>query len=429
MVIGMAFPANLSRRSLVSTIGCGIFTVAVMMFWFTDFSTFSDGSDFSGTFWLSSKLVLDGRKMDIYPRATDTSLLTAPQNVAGHKYLPDLSPHTVTSYFYPPLVAGIYLPLAFLPCKTAFFVFQIVCIAALALSCGLLCGGRSPEKYFFGTFLYTPMVVLLWIGQSDMLLTILPYCLMYWLLSKDRPMAAGLAGSITLLKTNLALVPGFIAVILLLRRQWRMFAGFCVGGAVIVLLNLLIFGPEMCLQWIVGLKLMESDFANPSSGAAAHLAASLPRLLLFAVPHAYTGPLRILVIVCSAIFALLGFVACRTLTKDTVKNMDVVSIAFVISSSLLPLCAHYLFYYDLSALAVAGIIVYTRTFGNPNLAAFLRQRFLILWIIMAIYPVFSFHWTRNGFVPIIAVLPFIIFFVDMLRFVWLAKPLPAGSKD
>lgn len=420
----MAIPAYLSRRSILSMIGCGLFTISIMMFWFTDFSKFSDNSDYSGTFWLSAKLVVDGRKMEIYPRTTDTRLETAPQNIAGHQYLTDLSPHTVTSYFYPPLVAGLYAPLALLPVKTSYFVFQIVSIIALAVSCRLLCGSKSPERFFFGSFLYTPIIVLLWIGQSDLPLVILPYCLMYWLLSKDKPMAAGLAGSVAILKTNLALVPGFIAAILLLRRQWRMFAGFCIGSAIIVLLNIVIFGPEMCRQWIVDVKLMESDFANPSSGAAAHLAASLPRMLLFAVPHAYTGAIRMSIVLSSVVFGLIGFIACMKLTRETKDTMDVATTALVFSSCLLPLCAQYLFYYDLSVLAVAGIIVFTRKFGNPDWAAFLRKRFLILWVILSIYPVFSFLLMRNGWVPLIAVVPFVVLFIDMLRFIWQAKPQP-----
>ncbi len=404
-----------------------MFTVAVMLFWFTDFSAFSDSSDFSGTFYVSAKLLLDGRKMEMYPRTTDTDFAMAPENIAAHKYLADLTPHTVTWFPYPPLVSLIFVPLAFLPAKGALFAFQIVSIVALAFSCRLLCGGRSVETSFFGTFLYTPMIVSLWIGQSDMILAFLPYSLMYWLLSKDRPMAAGLVGSITLLKTNLALVPGFIAVILLLRRQWRMFAGFCAGGVALALANLLIFGPEMCWQWIVDLKLMEANFSSPSSGAAAHLAASLPRLLLFTIPHAYTGSTRLLLIVGSIVFALIGFVACRRQIKDMKENMDVVSSAFVISIFLLPLCAQYLFYYDLSVLAAAAILVYSRPLRDPNWAAFLRKRFLILWIIVAIYPGFSFVWSKSDLVPLIVVVPFVVFFVDIVRFIWQTKSLPGKA--
>jgi len=399
-----------------------------MLIIYTDFMApaASDLSDYSCTFYVASHLIIEGRLAELYPLPSDSRLEDTAYNKAAHKILPALAPNVGASQFYPPLVPLLFSPLAFLPSKVALLLFQIISIAAVALSARLVCAGKSAEGYFFCTFLFTPMIVAIWIGQSDVIIGLLPYVLMYWFLSRKKPMSAGLVASIAFLKANLMIVPGLIAVVFLWRRQWRMFAGICAGAAMIVLLNLLIFGPSTCKGWIVDVKLMEADFLSPTSGAARHLAASLPRLLIFLAPPAQVASLRIVLYLWSATIGLIGFAACRSLTKESKEDVDIASIAFVTASLLLPLCAVYLFYYDLCVLAVAGTIVFSRTSGHPSWTAFMRRRCLALWIIMSLYP-FSFILSHNQMLPLIVLIPFAIVYLDMLRFVWLRPAVPVAS--
>ena len=425
----MAIQMKLRRPPLVSIIGCAAFATAAMLFFLTDFMlpSVSDKSDFTCTFYVAARLIIERRLKELYPLPSDTRLTETAYNKAAHKILPDLPANVGTAQFYPPLVPLLFSPLGFLPPPVALFVFQILGIAAVALSSRLLCSGKSAEKYFFCSFLFTPLTVALWIGQSDLIIGVLPYSLMYWLLSRNRPMSAGLVASVTLLKTNLMLVPGFISVILILRHQWRMFAGLCAGGAVIILLNLLIFGPSVCSGWIVDVKLLESDFLNPTTGAARHLAASLPRVLLFLAPREQAGTVRIMLWISSAIFGLIGLAACRKLTQNSKDDLNTVSIAVVLSSCLLPLCAPYFLYYSFSVLIVAGMLVFSGSASDPSWSSFIKPRVLALWIIMSIYP-FLLIFSTNQVMPLIAVIPFIIVFVDIVRFSWnRSVPQPTAS--
>ena len=424
----MTNETNKKRLEVVPSIGCAAFAVVLMLIAYTDFMApaATDISDYTCTFYVASRLMIEGRLAELYPLPTDTRLEDTAYNKAAHKILPALPPNVGAAQFYPPLVPLLFSPLAFLPSKVALFLFQIVSIAAVALSARLVCAGKSAEVYFFCAFLFTPMIVAIWIGQSDVIIGLFPYTLMYWFLSRNKPISAGMAASIGFLKANLMIVPGLIAVIFLCRRQWRMFAGVCFGAAIIVLLNLLIFGPSTCKGWLVDVKLMEADFLNPTSGAARHLAASLPRLLIFLAPPAYVASCRIALYLWSAIIGLIGLAACRTLTKESKEDMDIATIAFVTASLLLPLCAAYLFYYDLCVLAVAGMIVFSRTTDNPSWTAFMRRRCLALWIIMSIYP-FSFILSHNQMMPLVVLIPFAIVYLDLLRFVWLRPALPVAS--
>jgi hypothetical protein len=70
--------------------------------------------DYVSSFYVASRLVSEGRVVDLYPDPSATSFSTAPFNAFAHEILPHLPPDDIAYYQYSPLVAWLLAPFSLL---------------------------------------------------------------------------------------------------------------------------------------------------------------------------------------------------------------------------------------------------------------------------------------------------------------------------
>lgn len=163
----------------------------------------------------------------------------------------DLFQHS--RFLYPPLVATLFQPVAWLPYHLAKVLWMLLSLLALAASLVFamrVAGVALDDTVAWATWLivlvYHPLLTFLERGQIDSITMLLITVGIVWLSQRRREGAAGLLLALaTLLKLHTVLMLPF----LLLRRRWRALAGYAAGGIVLLLLSLLLNGPAMLLQY------------------------------------------------------------------------------------------------------------------------------------------------------------------------------------
>jgi hypothetical protein len=364
-------------------------------------------SDYTTSFYVSSRLVVENRIADLYPAKTDTALAGTSYDRAAHAYLPAL-PKSMTAIFpYPPLVAVLLSPLAFLPQNIALLAFQIVCLGALFFAAALL-GNRS---LFLYSFLFTPIIVTMWIGQLGILLGILVYAAGYHFLRKDRAALAGALWSLTLLKPQFALVPIVVALVWLVKRRWQLLAGLASGAVLIGAVNFIAFGPDVVRSWLGAMKLTEAIYLSPTAGVARHLAVSVPRMILFNVPYEQLASWRYVVYALSLIiFAAAVAAACLFARKSDIASAT--GAAILTGSLAIPLVAPHLFYYDLCVLSFAGAVFVSTSLPQP-MKGRIKNWLIALWILISSYPIL-FEVSRSMYLPLLLLVPISAAFIHLV---------------
>ena len=94
--------------------------------------------------------------------------------------------------------------------------------------------------FAFLVLTFQPMLSNLWHGQVTGLIFAC-FCLSYWLLHRNRPLAAGLALGLII---PFKFYPALFVLYFAWRRQWRVVAGALVGSLIILLVSLLTVGWE-----------------------------------------------------------------------------------------------------------------------------------------------------------------------------------------
>lgn len=140
------------------------------------------------------------------------------------------SPHY---YFYPPLLAIVFRPLALLPFQAAAVLWEIGMVAALGLTLWLLGLRRRWTWVAFG-ILAGPIAWSISVGQAQVLVTLL--------LTLGNPAAVAVAAQIKLF-------PALVAVYWLGRRDWQQLGRF-VGWSVLLLVAQLVVEPGGTVAFI-----------------------------------------------------------------------------------------------------------------------------------------------------------------------------------
>lgn len=376
-------------------------------------------TDYACTFYVPGKLMATGRLSELYPSPADKRLADTAYNKAVHEILPHVPNHIDTAFSYPPIVALFASPLTYLPPAMALLVFQALSGVALLASALLTLGRelRRWETLFFASFLFFPVLIALMIGQLDLLVGLLPYSLMYYLLRDRKLLAAGFVGSLAFLKPQLVLIPGIVALVLLLNRQWKVMAGMAIGVA-ILLLTTLAWGPDMFASWITAIKLQEMDFLSPTAGVPRQLAMSIPRLILFLVP---TAEIPIAKPIVYALAALLILTVVAVLLRFLRREKDwpvAVNIMFTVACLTLPVAAPHLFYYDLAVLTLAGWLAFSPD-NSTRWQQFLVPRARLLWTIMSIYAIVLINtFGIDTYLPLLVLVPTLVVFANLVLFTW-----------
>ncbi|HVY62945.1 MAG TPA: glycosyltransferase family 87 protein [Planctomycetota bacterium] len=165
----------------------------------------------------------------------------------------------VMNYAYPPWLPVAYVPISRLPWNAARKLWFLLGLAATLAGAALAAAAVAPVRaerraYALGGIaaacFYFPLFYGLMDGQAnDLPLLGVAACL--FLLRENRPLAAGLALAPAAMWK---IFPGFPAIFLLVRREWRALGGLALGCAAIVLVSLPFVGIETWKDWIVYIK-------------------------------------------------------------------------------------------------------------------------------------------------------------------------------
>jgi hypothetical protein len=165
-------------------------------------------------------------------------------------------------YSRPPFYAFLLRPLALMPYRAAYAVFQALNFVAIALFLWHF-ARPSPEVAIFAS-LFLPLLCNLLNGQ-DVGLALAAAGLAVISLRRGKPFSAGLWFSLCAIKFHLfALIP----LVLILRKQWRVLAGGATGGAAFTALSFLAAGWDWPARY---LELLRNPVLHPSPERSANI--------------------------------------------------------------------------------------------------------------------------------------------------------------
>jgi hypothetical protein len=241
-----------------------------------------------------------------------------------------------------PVVALAFRPLLGLPASAGYAVFLALSLGAVAAGTALavrhfpVARGRWALPLLALAFVSLPAAWNYHLGQVDALL-VLPLVGAAVLLATGRPLAAGLALSLLILKPQTVwLVP----VALLAARQWRGLAGMIAGAALWAAASLWSVGPAGVGQWLALLA---------AQGPPVDTSVGIPG----AVASLFGGGAGF------ATAALLGLAACAGLVAAR-RLMGDPQVALALGVTLSLLVAPHVYAYDLIALALPLLVLAER---------------------------------------------------------------------
>jgi hypothetical protein len=155
-------------------------------------------------------------------------------------YPPNQDVNGPTAYFYPPLFAIVFRPLALLPYQAAAAIWEAVVIASFVATVWWV-GPRRRETWLAIGVLGLPIAWSVAIGQAQVPLTLLTAIAAPWSIA---------------LAAHLKLFPTLIALWWIGRREWRRLAVFVAWAAGLVILQL-VLAPQATLDFLTALTLKE----------------------------------------------------------------------------------------------------------------------------------------------------------------------------
>lgn len=316
-------------------------------------------SDFIMTFYVAGHLVANGRYDQLYPSPNARSFIDSPFDKAAHRLLPHLPRTTTGAYMYTPLVAGFFVPFRLLDPNTALLVWQVFSILALLASAFLLAQitRAKASDIFFLSFLFAPVFLTLWAGQLGLAFGLLPLCLGYVLMLREKPLFAGLVWSLLLFKPQFFLPAAFVAIVCACRQRFRPLSAMILGGVALLFVTVGVFSWPVTLRWISSHRVSEVYFFSGLQGIPSHLLTGLPAnlMLLFPVPARETVKLPLYIAAAAA--WLYGVWFCLRLKRPETTAPCQISIALTVGVILASLTLPHLLYYDLCVLLPAGVLL------------------------------------------------------------------------
>jgi hypothetical protein len=151
-------------------------------------------------------------------------------------------------YFYPVILAVMFIPLGWLPVRLAAIIWVTAEILALLGVVWILLSRLSQRPFWakiiillVGLFLFRPVIVSLHDGQlGPVFLAVLVGAL--YLLERGRDVQAGCLLAFLCVKPSLGLpILGLLCVYLLCRRQWKVFYGIAGMGLVLLAVSFIVY--------------------------------------------------------------------------------------------------------------------------------------------------------------------------------------------
>jgi glycosyl transferase family 87 len=383
-------------------------------------------SDFIMTFFVAGKLVLAGRSIELYPEPRAESFVDSAFDRAAHEFLPHLPKASTGAYMYTPLVAGFFAPLSLAGPNYALLIWQALSILALAFSCWLLAritAGKTSDVFFLA-FLYAPVFLTLWAGQLGLAFGLAPLCAGYFLLLRQWPLASGFVWSFLLFKPQYFLAAAFVALILALCGRYRAFTGMTLGVVTLLGVTVVVFSPELTMQWLQSHRVSDSIFSSGLHGIPAHLITGLPANLMILFPSDARAALKWPLYIGAALLWLVGLWYGVKLARAKLADSTWISLALVLGVVLCSLTLPHLLYYDLCVLLPAGVLLFAENGPLPRQIC-LRSTAVTGWIVVSAFLPLLLAFTEQRMLPLILELILSALFVVLLsrlHRVWRSAP-------
>jgi len=326
-------------------------------------------ADFLPIFYTTGRMAHEGKACDLYSCPANAASYETPLRNYAHQIFNNLPVNAEPFFHYPPLLAYLLEPISCLTPQAAFIVWQVISIVALAVSVLLLVQASTPQaatlhlqkwgRYFWLSILYFPIVHTLFLGQMGIVIVLLPLSLGYFLLMRERPILAGLAWSFLFLKLQFLPIAFLLVGSLLIGKHWRCAIGFVAGLFLLGIANALCFGPEIAHQWLAFLRASDTLLSDPAHSYSAYLQVSAPRVVAQLFPQAWQTTIRMALYLVAAGVALQAlWLSGRLVRKAGSNYLAAMPYIFALGIFLMPLISPHLLFYDLSILALAGMVVW-----------------------------------------------------------------------
>jgi hypothetical protein len=302
-----------------------------------------------------------------------------------------LPPKLTAIYMYSPLTACLFVPFALMTPQAALICWQVASIAGVA-ACAFLFArivNRPIGSLLWIPFLFLPVFHTLLIGHIGILLGMLPLALGFFLLMKERPVPAGLAWSLLLLKPQF--LPGafLVAGALALTGKWRCAIGLAAGMAVVTMSMFLCLGPAVAFDWLHSFRLSDTIFTFPGYSYPHYLVCSLPGVLIQSAPTQFHSAAKMAGYIIGAAIGLHALWFSRKLLRESDNTR--LPFVFIIGLTVLPFVLPHFLFYDMCVFALAGMLIYGYTWGDWDralkrdaaLGLLACNLYLVLWMFIS----------------------------------------------
>lgn len=202
------------------------------------------GNDFAG-FFVAAQILDRGQADQLYDRALHDQLY--------HELLPKLDPHDSIPYVHPPFVAGVLRPLTWCSYEVAVALWLVVSLSLFIVGVWLLVRSSSglPREQTGLVLLlalsFEPFLMECWLGGQLSAVGFFSYALAWYFLSRNRPIASGMALGLSFYKPTLLLL---LLPLLIIGRRWRMLLGMTITGVLLVGLSLALVGWDVSVGYL-----------------------------------------------------------------------------------------------------------------------------------------------------------------------------------
>jgi hypothetical protein len=332
--------APVKRRLVLNEATIAMFGAAVLLLgavlW-ADRSPLTEKTDFSVTY-IGARMVHEKQGARLYDLAEQRKMKAS--------LLPNAEPLV---YEHPPFEALLLSPLGGLPYRFAYLIWGLF-NASIWLALPWLVRPYAPVPhdglgYVALWFLFAPLGIALYQGQSSLLLLLL-FTATFIELKHKQDLRAGLWLGLGLFKFQFVLP---FVLILLLRRKWRFVAGFSLMATLLAILSVVAVGGQGIVSYLRLLANIISHPANISLGSATDMATV--HGFIHALLKNLVNGTTVLLIVGTISTALILFTVWHwNRSEQTSAQFDLMFAAAIASSLVL---GSHMFAHDLSPLLLA----------------------------------------------------------------------------
>ena len=287
-------------------------------------------------------------------------------------------------FLYPPFVATVFRPLAWLPFPAATFVFllaiPLVYVAALAALIERFGPASAPERaaIVVAALSFAPFAVYSWLGAQVSVVGFAAFALALREEDRGHAFTSGLALSLCAYKPTLLIL---VLPMLVITGRFRQIAGFALGAATLAMVSVAAVGVEGVRDWFEKLTWMGAQAtADQSMFVNHHRYVDLTTFFRL-LPYGRSAPgMSLLTATVAAASALLVYAWWRSRTAS--RSVRMLVWAATLTSTLL--LNVYSPAYDAVLVVVAGLLAFAALRGRESswrrLATMLIALYVAPWL-------------------------------------------------